>query len=458
MKILKDGMANVAKIINKKTLSEEKQYRMSQFVFYYKENSRFLLQNIMTDEVTELTETEWNAVEDLKKEPHSYEYLVSNGLTELAVKRYIVESDTDDVKQYQQTVFLLKTISGKSKGLKNYTILPTTGCNARCIYCYEEGYEVKTMTEETAEKLVDFICETKQDDTIHLNWFGGEPLSGANIIRNICSGLQEKGVSYFSTMVTNASLMTKEMAHEAKELWKLRSVQISLDGVKEDYTVRKAYYNPEKHNYDVVMQAVHYLLDEGIKVNMRVNVDFDNIKRIRAFLEEIKAEFDDTKNITLYFVPLYQAQKSDKIMELYQELFRLTAYQKELGIEPTKMDGSKRGVLLNRCMADSLDKCITITPDGKFNNCEHLCPENSWGNVFEGVTNKARFDEMSQTAPIDEKCSKCQFLPFCTPFYKNGCPGWFEKCYEFNCMRMNYSLYNLSERAEDQISDDSEEI
>ena len=38
-------------------------------------------------------------------------------------------------------------------------------------------------------------------------------------------------------------------------------------------------------------QAIHFFADEGIKVNLRVNVDFDNISRIPEFLNEIKGEF-----------------------------------------------------------------------------------------------------------------------------------------------------------------------
>lgn len=458
MKIISDGMANVAKLINKKKLSEEKQYRMSQFIFYYKKNGRFLIRNLMTDEITELTDKEWNAIENLKKEPQGYDYLVSNSLTELAEKRYIVENDINDTAQYEQSVFLMKTISGKRNGLERYVIFPTTGCNARCVYCYEEGYEVQTMTEETAEKVVDFICETRHKEAVHLQWFGGEPLVGVNIIRYICRRLQEKGIPYFSSMTSNASLMTKDLANEANELWNLKHIQISLDGAKEDYTVRKAYYNPEKHNYDVVMRAIHYLADTGVKVNLRVNVDFDNLSGIRQFLNDIKNEFSNMENISLYMAPLYQVQKSDKIIELYQEIFKLITFQKKLGIPITTRDNHMRGVKLYRCMSDSLDRCIVITPNGVFNNCEHLPSKNTWGNVFDGITDKNRFEELKKPAKIDEKCSKCPFLPQCTPFYKNGCPGWFEKCYEFNCMKAEFSLDNLLKGSEDCISNDSEEL
>lgn len=457
MKILKCGDEHAAKIINKSRLDAAAEYRLSAYAYPYSERGRYLIQNTMTKEAAELTQQEWNGVLQAKKAPVGYDFLVENGLELLAKSRYIVETGYNEVKQYQQTVFLLKTMSGRKKGLSSYVIFPTTGCNARCIYCYEEGFAVKTMTTETADRLVDFICETRNDDTIKLRWFGGEPLANAKIIRYICTALREWGVSYKSSMVTNASLMTKELAHEARELWNLTKVQVSLDGAREDYTPRKNYYDPERHNYDVVMRAIHCLADEGIKVNLRVNVDFENIERIPHFLKEIKSEFGDMENITLYIAPLFQEQNRERCIELYNKIFRLSDLQKSLGItQNAKGEGSVR-MRLNYCMADSMDKSVVITPDGIFNNCEHLPESQTWGNIFDGVTDKAKFNELSRTAEVDEKCSKCPFLPQCTPFYKNGCPGWFEKCYEYHCMKTEHNLHNLLQ-GENTETDDYEEI
>lgn len=448
MKILDNGMSNVMKLINRKSVSEHAQYRLSQFTYLYSENGHHLIAHLMTGEVISLTPAEYDAVCFLKNTPQGYAFLAENGLTGLACKRYLVETDHSDLKLYEQTVFLLRTIEGKKKGLESYVIFPTTGCNARCVYCFEEGYAVQTMNEETAEKLVDFICRTKYDGTVLLQWFGGEPLTGLPVIRYVCRRLQEKGVPYRSHMVTNASLMTRELAREARELWHLERVQVSLDGAKEDYERRKAYIRPEKYGYDVVMQAIHALADEGIRVNLRVNVDRENIIRIGGFLEDIKAEFGDMENIALYLTPLFQAQRADDAVSLYQEIFRLTAYQRALGIPMTKKEGKINALRLNSCMADSMDRNIVITPDGMFNNCEHLPPEHAWGDLHHGVTDPAKFDSLKQIMPVDPQCAACPFLPRCTTFYKKGCVCWFEKCYEYRCMTMEYVMHLLLEETE----------
>ncbi|SFW24812.1 radical SAM protein [Ruminococcus flavefaciens] len=459
MKIIKNGDSRVINIINKKKLNIETNYRLSLYTYLYAENGILLIYNTLTFEVMELTEREWNSVQQIKDLSIGYDFIVSNRLEQLVMSRYIVETDYDEIKHYQETVFLLKTMAGQKKGISSYVILPTTGCNARCVYCYEEGYAVKTMTIETADRLVDFICETRYNDTVKLRWFGGEPLANAGIIRYICNALRERGVSYESSMVTNASLLTKELAHEANELWNLKKVQVSLDGAKEDYTSRKNYYNPEKHNYDVVMKAIHYLADEGIKISLRVNVDFDNIERIPDFLHKIKVEFGDMKNISLYIAPLFQEQHGERCIELYKRIFELTEFQNQLDI-PKSSKGEHNAVRLrmNFCMADSIGKCVVITPDGVFNNCEHLPEAQTWGNIFDGVTDKAKFDELSSASKVDEKCAKCPFLPECTPFLKNGCPGWFEKCYEYHCLKTEHAMHNLLKGVNTETEDDDEEI
>ena len=439
MKIITSGAESFEKVLRKNKLSENKVYRFSQFLFRYSESERYLIYHTMTREIIELTAEEWKALSQIGESPQSYDFIVEHGLTELAAKCYLVDFDCDDVHLYEQTVFLLKTMSGKKKGLDSYVIFPTTGCNARCIYCFEEGYEVKTMTLETADKLVEFICQTRQQDTITLRWFGGEPLAAAHIIRHVCAELKRREIPFKSRMVTNASLLTKEMAEEAKQAWNLKKVQVSLDGAKEDYMLRKNYYNPQKHNYDTVMRSIHYFAEAGIKVNLRVNVDEENISRIEQFLYDLKAEFGDMHMIVVYLTPLYQAQQREAIIQLYKEILRLNDIMEQIGVPRTEKQPATR---LNYCMADSVGRSIVITPDGLFNHCEHLPEHRSWGDIIHGVTDPELYKMLQKPVEPDESCKTCAFLPSCTFFRKKCCPAWFEKCAEQKKVYLEHLLHN----------------
>ena len=456
MKILKHGDERVIKIIKKKHLDGDAGYKVSQFVYQFSEGGRYLLRNTLTKETAELTQSEWKAFEQVRNNGAEREYIDNNGLLQLALTGYIVENDLDEIQQYQSVVFLLKTMAKEKPGLKGYTILPTTACNARCVYCYEEGYAVKTMTPEIADRLIDFICETRQDDTISLRWFGGEPTICAKTISYICGELKKRGVLFKSSMVTNASLITKELAHEMKEQWELKRVQVSLDGARRDYELRKRYISPDKHNYDVVMQSIKFLADEGIKIILRCNFDGENIDRLKGFIDEIKERFESYTNVSLYLSLLYQEQHKESCIDLYRKMFELNDYISKAGVIHSERSKNKTKLKCNYCMADSMDKSIVIAPDGTFYNCEHMPQHNTWGNIFDGITDRNRFDELTTPAKIDDKCKKCLFLPECTPFYKNGCPGWFDKCYEYNCLKAEYSMHALLTGAQD--IDDTDDL
>ena len=91
MKILKQGDSRVAKIINRKSLDKDKQYRVSQFVYPFSEDGRHLLYSTFTKEVVELTVPEWQAFRKIKAAPAGCDFVAENGLEQLALSRYIVE-------------------------------------------------------------------------------------------------------------------------------------------------------------------------------------------------------------------------------------------------------------------------------------------------------------------------------------------------------------------------------
>ncbi|HAJ97106.1 MAG TPA: hypothetical protein DCO72_05165 [Ruminococcus sp.] len=441
MKVLREGDKKIVQLIAQKNIDTSAKYRLSDFVYDYSENDVFLIQHTMSGQVIRLTEQEWNVLHSIQF-PVEENFISENGLELLVRNRYLVENDYNEQKKYLSVVELLRMMDGK-KGLKTYTILPTTGCNARCTYCYEANFIPKNMTKETADKVVEYILRTKWEDKIKLHWFGGEPLVGHQIISYICQSLAEKGVEFESTMISNAALLTEKMADEAKNLWHLKRIQVSLDGERNDYEARKCYVNPKIHHYDRVMQSIHLLADRGIKVNLRCNYDWENLPRLKQFLDEIKAEFDNIENISIYFSTLYQERKKENCIELIQKKFELMDYCREIGITSTdrKRGNSKYQMRLNLCMADSMNRSILIDPEGKFFDCEHL-PRDSYGNVTDGI-DETYFQELARPHKIADECSHCHFLPICTPFYRKGCPGWFAKCRENRQLSADYALHRI---------------
>lgn len=116
------------------------------------------------------------------------------------------------------------------------TVVLNLDCNFSCTYCYEgsrKGH--RYMTEEVAEDLLQFIKTrfTDKKDTLVVDFYGGEPLLSLPLIerlsRSLISFAENRNASYFSTMVTNGSLLKRSVGEKLAALG-LRSVKVTLDG------------------------------------------------------------------------------------------------------------------------------------------------------------------------------------------------------------------------------------
>lgn len=68
-------------------------------------------------------------------------------------------------------------------------------------------------------------------------------------------------------------------------------IQISIDGMKEEYLRRKCYYSNRTDIFDTLIENIGKLLNHNIHVDVRLNIDADNaadcIKVAEHFKEKI---------------------------------------------------------------------------------------------------------------------------------------------------------------------------
>lgn len=421
MEIIRKGSERAAAIVENRHPDTSASYRLSAFVLPFSENGVHLLMSTLTGQVLLLDGREHAQLGTMQKQGSvPWSFLAENGLEELARQRFAVEKDWDDTELYLETLRTMKMMHRDKPGLSSYTVIPTSACNARCVYCFEEGTPVMTMSPETAERVADYICETKQEGRIHLAWFGGEPLLGHQIISGICRTLNSRGIEFQSSTISNGSLITPDLADEMREVWHLKKAQISLDGDRETYRIRKRYADPERYNYDAVMRGIRLLADRGVKTILRVNCDRGNLAGMKDFLEEMEQEFGEFKKVSVYLRILYQAQTAPDVVELLKEIDRYSAQIVLNAPEPFEKEG-KDSLKLNSCTADCMDKCVIIDPKGDFYACDECPPGTSWGNIFDGITDPELFERMKAPRAVCEPCRQCLMLPRCTPFAKSGC-------------------------------------
>ena len=250
-----------------------------------------------------------------------------------------------------------------------------------------------------------------------MSWFGGEPLYNMPVISLICNQLKEAGIEYTSSMITNGYLFNDDNIKEAKELWHLKWVQITLDGTEKTYNRCKAYIYKDVNAYQRVIRNIHRLQNAGISVRIRLNIDMHNADNLMELAEELHQEFLEPKGISVYAHALFEEVKGSKAMSDEQNRAFIYERMKELRtllntyqfVKPVKLD---RTVTTNVCQADN-DHCALILPTGHIGKCEHYTDDHFVGHV----DNETR--DTNMTALFKEKreeieaCATCPSYPTC---------------------------------------------
>ncbi len=329
-----------------------------------------------------------------------------------------------DESAYYTSVNAIMRVYNRRKGVRGFTILPTLGCNARCIYCYEEGMRQVTMTPEIVEQSIRYILENRIGNKVHIGWFGGEPLLFPAILDRITEGVEAGGVEVRGSMISNGTRITPEIIQKMKEKWHVSRIQISMDGAEEDYIKRKNFpkYDGE---YSKVIEGINLLAAAGIRVTIRCNVDEGNWGNIPRYVEDIGARIPDKKLVGLYFGPLNAVRMGEHDFEMWKTIAEARPLITKAGFRPSPFLGLGHAFRVNHCMADG--GSVVITPDGSLFPCEHCPEEGRFGDIFHGVTDQAALDAFCKLE-VREKCRECPFLPECTSF--THCPVHDTHCRE----------------------------
>lgn len=359
------------------------------------------------------------------------------------IRRFFLVPEGRDECAFYQSVYGLMRQLRRQEDFRGFTILPTSGCNARCVYCYQEGMKRETMSPETVEQTIRFILTSGRSRPVLLSWFGGEPLLCPDIIDSICQGLRDGGAEYTSSMISNGSLIRRETVERMTGLWRLKSIQISMDGPEEEYIRRKRYaaYHDEYH---AVLEAVSLMAEAGISVQIRCNVDTDNIARMPVFLEELKAGIRHREKVGLYLIPLYSAQADGTSLRLRGMIRNLDDAVAAAGFRFVPSGGIGKSLRLSYCLANAGG--AVIAPDGSLYACEQCVPKSRFGNVWDGVTDQESRSAFCRTDRIREKCRSCPYLPYCTGF--SACPVQEKYCREAHAEAALELLKKLAENRE----------
>lgn len=305
---------------------------------------------------------------------------------------------------------------------KNFRIWPTSSCNARCYYCFEKGISFISMSKNVADATIRFINKNiNEGEFFNVEWFGGEPLLGIDIIDYIVNQInqicQKKNCKVRYTMISNGSLIDPHVAQQLKE-WNIKSIQITLDGYEDDYNRIKSYVDSEHYNFKRVIEGINLLNNKGIFVGIRMNYDVNNYKSLKKLIAYLHEKFIDKTNIRYYVYPVWSSliENDDTFIstteadKMYMDLLKdLVSYNMN-DIRQVARLGYRR----SQCHA--CHECgFTIFPDGKIGKCDETFTQ-TVGDVWNGITNNDVYKYWT-SFELDEYCKNCIYLPMC----QGGC-------------------------------------
>ena len=409
MQTIVNPQKNILELWGKQRVQMYDDYRFMKYVLRVDYNETVLLHNMITGQLVALDEDEINVINNL---PTSYSSIIE----QLVTDRYLVPLDFEEYKSVNQLRKIFQIQPDKSY-INHFVILPTTFCNARCFYCYESDYPHVHMTEETAQKIIDFINVHRKEKEVSINWFGGEPLVGIQRIDQIAKGLQDLNIPFSSSMVSNGYLFDEHVVDRCVDLWNLRRIQITLDGTEKVYKRVKAYVNIQDNPFQRVLRNIDLLSNKNVQVNIRLNIDFYNKDDIQELIELLGKHYSGNKFISVYLNMLFNDAGFEPVNHSYDDMIVLsdlinkyTDRVKELNLAYDNLNPLH--LMSSQCMADN-PHSIMIQPDGSFCRCEHENILDGYGNLDEGITDFAKLDRWKELLEPSKNCPDCSLYPTC---------------------------------------------
>ena len=444
MTIIRNAATAQINSLGVQKVDKNKEYRLISYSMPVQTEDGLLLYNNLTDELVLLDSSEQDILD--KKNIESKVFI------NLIEKWYLVPVDYDDLKlcvQVNDFMRFLYEIQEHNKPITEYTILPTTDCNARCFYCYELGRSRINMTDTIASDVADYIIKSCKGEKVTFRWFGGEPLYNLKAIDIICSKLKASGIEYSSGMISNGYLFDKETVEKAINLWNLQQVQITLDGTEEIYNRCKAFIYKDVNPYKIVLENIEMLLQTGIHVKIRMNADDHNMHDLFKLTDILHENYGKYSNISVYSQLIFEdtgnnkqrsQEKKDIILKEHGKL--LEHIKKRGFLTKYTLDGYLR---FRQCMADN-PRATTILPDGHLGRCEHFSESHFWGSIYSDEKDYDVINLFKKVKTLPSECDYCPIRPACIqlemcPDLPKSCTESIRKSYIVNTTNRIFNTY-----------------
>ena len=318
---------------------------------------------------------------------------------------------------------------------RTFIFIVTKDCQFRCRYCYvlkKNSYEVMSL--EIGKSAIDYILSNPyNEETVVLDFIGGEPLIEIGLINQICTyfvGQLSKCDhiwfnNYIIRITTNGLLYgNSEVQSFLAKFNGHISISISLDGTKRKNDINRVFVSG-KGTYDAIIENVKLWITQYPNSESRMTISHEDLPYIK---ESVIHLFElGIKNIDVRIVNEDVWKEGDDI--IYEnQLIELANYL----LSDTTIDchlscfHEEKGMPISKNIDISCgNKVIAIDSLGNLYPCHRFASYSLRtkkpliiGDIFKGIDkNKMRafasFDSIVHNTKECNECSICGDCRFC---------------------------------------------
>ncbi|MFC9486636.1 radical SAM protein [Streptomyces hydrogenans] len=358
----------------------------------------------------------------------------------LETLRILVPADEDE----RTTVLAENEATGRDRSEVHYALLPTNYCNMGCSYCGQEHRRGRLSADhrDRVRERVLRVLRLPSTRVARIDWFGAEPMIGYPAIRDLSRDFvriaDERGLAYFSKIVTNGSLLTADRIGVLVRECRVGHFEITLDGPPDVHDAHRPLKKGGGSFRTIVRVLREVVADPAyasVRFQLRTNIDVHNRDRVAEYLDLMAGLGFARDNVVFSLKPVHSWGNDVTDVELGRQEYarRETEWlrlMEERGLRHALLPGAR---IRSLCPAVHAGSEI-ISGTGKIFSCsEHpLVPAAEQSLSLGDVTRdelplfrpEGLFDGWNAAIPDAESwCKDCPFLPVCG----GSCPkAWAE--------------------------------
>lgn len=327
---------------------------------------------------------------------------------------FIIDEDVNELD-----VILNENVKAVNKKDYFLVILPTLNCNFKCWYCIQDHIP-SVMSEDTVALVknhIKYVVENLGIETLHIEWFGGEPFLYFNkVIKPISeyaiSVCQKAGIPFFNSATTNGYYLT-DKTQSMLDTLNFKRFQITLDGNREFHDKVK-YQKGCASAFEHVLTNINNILsvNKSIEIILRINythsnLTFDIVDQVNTFIN-----LSNRDHVIITPKKVWQ-ETIDK--GSYINRSELLNRFEQNGYRVSWLDAITNFI---PCYASKKYYCA-INYNGttvKCTACDDLYDKQAKGHILKSgqVKWEDNFEQKySQPSFMNEKCLRCKYLPIC---------------------------------------------